>query len=252
MKSFFFIIFVIMFLPTIIKAQEIDVNVIEIIKINILGLKYNSLIENGEPLKASFELFNSGSVGYKARVRLNIYKQNKLMQTLWSSEEDFAPGVNHHFDMYYHVNLVGSFKVELKVYVADEIRELKSFNFQVKKINPSNNTFNIKDIKTYEEEIEFNLISKNNLENILIIPTNCPLGWICEQKKIEKIKQNEPVEIKLFYKPGLWKENQITINILTEDGKFIKAENFNLKRESTFNQFIHDFIKLFRKYSFSG
>jgi hypothetical protein len=248
MKLFFFIIITIIFLPIIINAQEIKVDVLEILDVEVQGLKYNSVINNGEPLKVSFDLFNSGSVGYKARVRLDIFKQNNLTQTLWSNEEDFFPGVSHHFDIYYPVNMIGNFKAVLKVYLANEIKEMKPFNFQVKKTTLPSETFDIKDFNTYEKELEFNIISNKTIEKVLIIPTNCPLGWICEQKKIERIKESDLSKIELSYEPSLWKESEITINILTEDGKYITTKSFTLKRVGTWKQFLHDFIRIFNKY----
>jgi len=236
----------IIFLPIVVNAQETKVGVKEVLDIETLGMKYNSLIENGEPLRVSFELFNSGSVGYKARVRLDIFKQNDLLQTVWSSEENFVPGVAHHFDIYYPVNLVGNFKVKLKVYFANEMKELKSFNLQVKKTTLADDTFDIKDFTTYEKEIEFNIVSNKTLEKVLIVPTNCPMGWVCEQTKIERIKENDLNKVTLLYEPSLWKESDITINILTEDGKYITTKSSTLKKVSALRQFFRDFPKIFK------
>ena len=248
MKLLFFLITIFIFLSIAVNAQEIKVNVIETLKIEALGLKYNSSIENGEPLKISFEVFNTGSVGYKTRVRLDIYKQKELIQTLWSNEEDFIPGVIHHFDIYYPTTQVGNFKAELKFFFANEIKELKSFNFQVKKVTLHENIFDIKEIETYENEIELKIISNKTLENVLIIPTNCPIGWICEQTKIEKINSNELSQINLPYESNLWRDSDITFNILTEDGKYITTKSFTLKKVGNFKQFLHDTPRLLKKY----
>jgi hypothetical protein len=238
----------IIFLSFIVKAQEVKVGVLEVLEVEPLNLKYNSLIENGEPLKVSFELFNSGSAGYKARVRLDIFNKNNLLQSSWSNEEDFVPGATHHFDIYYPVNIIGNFKAELKIYFANEIKELKSFNFQVKKITLHENPFYIENFNTYEKEIEFNIISNKTLDKILIIPTNCPIGWVCEQTKIEKIKENELSKITLYYEPSLWKESDIAINVLTEDGKYITIKSFTLRKVGMFKQFLHDFSRIIKKY----
>lgn len=248
MRLLFFLFIIILFLPILVNTQEIKIGIKEVLDIQTSGFSYNSLIEKGEPLKVSFELFNSGSTGYRARVRLDIFKQNNLIQTVWGSEEDFVPGVTHHFDIYYPVNIAGNFKAELKVYFANEIKEMKSFNFQVKKTTPPDNTFQIKYFNTYEKEMEFNIISNKSLEKVLIVPTNCPMGWVCEQKKLEKIKENELNKITLHYEPSLWKESDIIISVLTEDGKFITTEPFTLRRVGTLKQFLHDFSRTFRRY----
>jgi hypothetical protein len=248
MKLLLFLIITIIFLPIIVNSQEVKVNIKGTLDIEALNLKYNPLIENGEPLKVSFELFNSGSIDYKARVRLDILKQNNLLQTVWSNEEDFVPGATHHFDIYYPVNLVGNFNAELKIYFANEIKDLKSFNFQVKKITLPDRAFDIKNLNTYEKEIVFNIISNKTFEKILIVPTNCPIGWICEQTKIEKINENELNKIKLYYIPSLWKESDININIFTEDGKYITTKTFTLKRVGILRQFLHDFLITFQRF----
>lgn len=245
MKILPFII-IILLLPSLVYAQIISVGVSEILKTEILGFSYNSLIENGEPLNVSFELSNTGSVGYKARVRLDIFNRTTLLQTIWSNEENFPPGKNYRFNVYYPVTSEGKFKAIVRIYYAKEIEEIKSFDFQVKKTIIPENVFSITDLNTYEKEIEFNLMSNKTFDNVLIIPTNCPIGWVCEQKKLDKIKGNEINKISLFYEPSLWKESGITINIITEDGKYGTTEGFVMKRVGPFKQFLHDFLKLFR------
>lgn len=243
------LIIVILLLQSVAYAQFIGVGVSEVLKTEVLGLEYNSLIENGEPLKVSFELSNIGSIGYRARVRLNIYNRTNLLQTVWSSEENLPPGIGYHFNVYYPVNSEGKFKARVRVYYANEIEEVKSFDFQVKKIISPKNTFYITNFRTYKEEVEFNLRSNETLENILIVPTNCPTGWVCEQKKLDGIKENETKKISLFYNPSLWKESGITINIFTEDGKYGTTETFVMKKVGFLSQFLHDFSKLFKDFS---
>jgi hypothetical protein len=239
----------ILLLPSVSYAQVIGVGVSEIMKMEILGLEYNSLIENGEPLKVSFEVSNIGSVGYRARIRLDIFNRTNPLQTVWSSEENLPPGVGYHFNVYYPVNYEGKFKARVRVYYANEIEEVKSFDFQVKKTTPPEKSFSITNFMTYKEEVEFNLKSNETLENILIVPTNCPTGWICEQKKLDKIRENEINKISLYYSPSLWKESGITINVFMEDGKYDTTETFMLQKVGFLRQFLHDFSKSFRYFS---
>jgi len=237
---------IILLLPSVVYAQVINVGVSEVLKKEVLGLKYNSVIENGEPLKVSFEFFNPGSVGYKARVRLDIFNRSEILQTLWSSEEDFPPSASYHFELYYPVNYEGKFKAKIRVYYANEIEEIKSFDFQVKKIISAKKTFEITNFRTYKDEIEFDLMSDETLENVLVVPTNCPIGWVCEQKKLDKIKVNETKKVTLFYESSLWKESGISINVFTQDGKYVMNEAFSMKRVDFLRQLFHDILKLFR------
>lgn len=242
------LIIVILLLPSLAYAQVVSVGVSEVLKMEILGLEYNSLIENGEPLRVSFEVSNTGSVGFTARVRLDILNQSNLLQTVWSNEEAFPPGTDHRFNVYSPVNLEGRFKARVKVYFANEIEEVKSFDFRVKKVIIPEKPFDIERFRTYNEEIEIRLKSNRTLENVSIVPI-CPIGWICEQKKLDIIKENEIKDIILSYESSLWKESGITIYIFTDDGKYGTTETFIMKKVDSFSQFIHDFLKLFRHFS---
>ncbi|MDI6826312.1 MAG: hypothetical protein QMD36_03940 [Candidatus Aenigmarchaeota archaeon] len=239
---------VILLLPSVAYAQVIRVGIQEVLKTEVLGLEYNSLIENGEPLKVSFELSNTGSVGFRARVRLDIFNQSNLLQTVWSGEENFPPGTGYRFNVYYPIHSEGKFKAKVRVYFANEIEEIKSFDFHVKKVIVPEKSFDIMSFRTYKEEVEFMLKSNKTLENVLIVPV-CPTGWVCEQKKLDRIKGNETKKITLFYEPSLWKESGITINVFTEDGKYGMTEAFMMRRVGILRQFLHDFSKLFGYFS---
>jgi hypothetical protein len=235
-------------LPSLAYAQIISVGIAEVLKIEILGLEYNSVIESGEPLKVSFELSNIGSIGFRARARLDIFNQSNLLESVWSSEEDFPPSKGYRFNLYYPINSEGKFKARVRIYYANEIEEIKSFDFRVKKIITPEKVFEITSFTTYEKEIEFILKSNRTLENILIVPF-CPRAWVCEQKKLGSIKANETTKVTLFYEPSLWRESSIKINVFTEDGKYATTENFTMRRVGFLRQFIHDFSKFFRYFS---
>ena len=64
---------------SILKAQQIDVNIKEVLEIEDTSIDYNTTITDGRPFKVNMELYNSGSVGYNARVRLDIFDKKRLI-----------------------------------------------------------------------------------------------------------------------------------------------------------------------------
>jgi len=247
--KFLLILIVLFFLIiNISKSQVIDVNIKEVIEVEATRIDYNSTITDGKPFKVNIELFNPGSTGYNARIRLDIFDKDNLIFTGWSDEKQFFPGNRKIYDLYwYPSNVKGKFKASIEIYFANEINKIKPINFEVK---PSEklpeNIFEIIDFRTYDDEVVFLVKTNKTVENIIFMPSNFPTGWIFEQAKINELENDSIKIINLKYEPSLWKENSITINIFTEDGKYYTSKSFTLKRENSFWKHIYGIINSLR------
>lgn len=218
------------------KAQMVDVNIQEVIEVEAINIDYNSTITDGRPFKVSFELFNPGSVGYKTRIRLDIFDQDNLIFTGWSNEEYFFPGNRRTYGLYWHpLDLEGKFKASIRIYFINKIKKIKPIKFEVKPVEKTpENAFDILDFRTYDEEVELLVKSNRTLENIGIVPSNYPTGWIFEQTKIDKLESGSIKKINLRYEPSLWVQGDVTIGIFTEDGKYYTSKSFTMERETFF------------------
>jgi hypothetical protein len=231
------------------KAQTVDVNIKELTRVNATNINYNSSITDGKPLKLDIELFNSGSTGYKARIKFDIFdKDSNSIFTGWSDEKDFFPGYRKFYDLYWHPsNVKGKFKASIAVYFANEINKIKQINFEIKPSSkPPESIFEILDFRTYEDEVIFLVRTNKTVENVIFMPSNYPSGWVFEQNKIDKMENDNIKIIDLKYGPTLWKESDVTINIFTEDGKYYTSKSFSLKRETSFWKEFYGIVNTFR------
>jgi len=248
MKFLFILIISFILILGVSKAQTVGANIKEIIEVETTRIDYNSTITDGKPFKVNIELFNSGSVGYKARIRLDIFDQDSLVFTGWSYDKYFFPGNRGIYDLYwYPSNSKGEFTASVRIYFANEIKKIKPIKFEIKPAEKTpENVFDIIDLRTYDEEIELLVKTNKTIENIAVIPYAYPNGWIFEQTKINKLQSNKIDIANLKYEPSLWKESGVTINIFTEDGQYYTSKSFTLKREVSFWRHFYKIINQLR------
>lgn len=248
MKKLIPVLIFLFLLPCLSNAQKIGVGITETINFDVLVFNYTSSIKIGEPFRVGFELHNTGSVGYKARVRLNVLNGSKILYTGWSQEESFIPGERHYFEIYYPVAMIGKFEARVRLYLANEIEEIKTVNFNVQGLGKQEDVVEIRDFETYTGEVQFILKSNETLKNVLVIPSDYPLGWIFEQRKIENLEKGYLKIVILPYEETLWKPSNVKIEILTEDGKYRTVKIFNLKKVDFIREFLHKLSSFLRDY----
>lgn len=241
------ILFILLLIPPS-NSQVISIGITENLEGKVTSMSYHPTIDDVFTIKVEFT--NTGSVAYKARGRLDIFHENDLLFTGWSTEEEFAPASMRNFLIYwYPYDLKGNFTGRLRVYYANEIMELDPIELNVLEISTPENVFKIQDFETYEDKIDISFKSNKTLNNVLIIPLKYPRGWIFEQKKIEKINENDLNRVMIPYEPSLWSPNEVVIGIVTEDGRYFTSESFMMEKEETLLKFISHFIKILRVFS---
>ncbi len=244
MKFLLILLFSFLLMFNISKSQSVDINIKEVTRFETEKINYNSTITDGKPFKINLELLNSGSVGYKARIRLDIFDKNNLIFTGWSDEKQLFPGDLKTYDLYwYSLNVKGRFKALAKIYFANNITKIKEINFEVKPSSKSNeNIFEIFNFRTYEDEVIFLAKSNKTVENIIFMPSNYPSDWIFEQNNVDKFENGDIKVIHIKYEPSLWRQSDVKINIFTEDGKYYTSKTFTLTKENSFWKHINGII----------
>jgi hypothetical protein len=234
MKKTLVLIFLLFFIP-IASAGVIKIGVKTELKGEISAFFYNA--SNGV-LKMNPEFYNSGSVPYKARARLSIVNSTDVIFTGWSKEETLMPGERKSFEIYWYTPSTGNIVAKLRFYYGKETieREVKS---KVVNTQTSEDVFLIKNFRTYDDSIKFQIRSTEPLKNVIVIPNNYMMGWLFEQNKIENLDENKNTEVVIPYESSVWFSHNVTIDVVTEDGKFYSTLTFNLQKERGFEKYAH-------------
>lgn len=230
------IIFILLvFLIPLVSAGVVNIGVKMDIRGNISAVFYN--ISNGV-LKINPEFYNTGSVAYKARVRLNVLNSTDTIFTGWSKEETLMPGERKNFEIYGYILRTENIIAKLRVYYGQEIdqREMK---FKVTKNDITEDVFQIKNFRTYDNFIKFQIRSNKSLNNVLIVPKNYMMGWVFEQMKIEKLDENKNIEVVIPYESDVWLSHDMNIDVFTEDGKYYSTFSFNLQKEKGLEKYVN-------------
>ena len=221
----------------------------EVLEGSLTDINYKEEIKN-EVFKVIFKFVNGGSVAYKVRGRLDVFNQiGELVFTGWSKEVDFCPGTDKTFELYwYPVNMTGNFTGRIRVYYGNEILENSSIKFKIKGVKKPEKALEIFNVKVYDDVIEVDVRSKKNLTDLLVIPSEYPLGWIFEQGRIESIKKDETKRISINYEPALWTSDRNTsLYLVTEDGKYFGHETFILEKENGLKKILYNSSKWLQK-----
>ncbi len=236
---------------SIVNAQNIEVYIGNVLDLEILSFKHTSELKSYEPFKVGFEILNSGSLGYRARVRLDIIKNNETIYTGWSNEVPLWPGDSQYFELFwYSGNVTGDFIGKVKIYHANEIKELEPINIKIKGSNTPEKNIQITSFKTLKDKVEVKIKSSQELKDIIIIPSGYPYGWIFEQSKIDSINQNEEKKIVIKYEPTIWEPTEVEIHVFTEDGNQYTSKSFLMKRQKPSTTLITYFAQILKKFVF--
>jgi len=212
------------------SAVLIEVEVPKTLTANLTSFS----IESSKNLIAfKLEFYNSGSVSYTSRTRIDIFNDSQLIFTGWSEEKKFAPGDRKNFELYWFTNSSGNFSGRVRLYFANEILE-RAFNLEKNYSYPTQDVFTIGGFRTYDNFVVFDLRAERDVRNVVIIPENIPIGWIFQQKKIEGMKKGEVKTVVVNYKPAAWSEENLTLSIASEDGEAFTQEEVRLRKETGF------------------
>jgi hypothetical protein len=210
-------------LPTV-GAIEVNVGIIRILlgKISVLTYRADNM------LKLTTEFFNSGSLGYKARARLDVFNESKTIFTGWSSEKILKPGMHTSFEMFWVPNINGNFTGRVRFYYGYETLE-SNMTFSLTK-KECKNVFEVMNIRTYDNYMTFLLRANETVNNTLIIPSGYPVTWIFEQVRLDKV-DGQITRISVPFIADVWEPTDMTMTIATEDGNYCAIRRFDMQKE---------------------
>lgn len=243
-KFILLLIFLVLFFFSASNSAVIKVGIQKSLDGDIISFSYDS---SKDIIKFQFEFYNTGSTPFKARARVDVINNSKTAFTGWSEEKILMPGDRKNFEVYWYTNSTGNFILRLRVYFGNEIME-KFFIVEKNNSLFSEDVFEIKNFRTYDDLIVFDIKASKNVKNVVILPFDYPLGWIFEQKKIDFLNEGEEKTVAIKYYPNVWFEDKVTLIVASDSGKFKTEKNFEMKKESGILWLIHyvaDKIKLF-------
>ena len=208
-------------------SSLIEVGISEAVKGNISSITYDN---NSNVVKFSTEFYNTGSIGYKNRIKLEIFDGEKLIFNGWSQEKDMMPGEKKVFDIYWYNNTTGNYYAGLKAYFGNEILEFNKFEFSISRPMGPEDSFEIRNFRTYDNYIIFDLYSKKESNNVTIIPDKYISGWIFEQKEIGNIPKDSSKLVVINYYPSLWTPSKFNLIIASDKGKYYTEGTVEMKK----------------------
>ncbi len=216
-------------------ALRIDVSVNDNLGVQITSLNYDSISDR--PVRINLETYNSGSIGYTARVRIDVMNGSSLVSSLWSREYALTPGDRKTADIYWFLPEAGNFTFVPKIYYANEIFAGETYPLQ---IIPQQTTdvFSVKDFRVYDDYIRFLVKSNGTVRDTVFLPVSYTKGWIFGQARLAYLDGNW-TEVAIPYKPALWTDGQkMTLLTVSEDGRSLSEKQFDLVLETGVQKYV--------------
>ena len=224
-------------------STSIEVNVIELLDTNV---KYiDCCMLNSNVMSASYDVFNTGSVAYAARIRLDIMDGAKKVTSIWSSESLLNPGERDTINMYWYEPEDKTITASARLYRAYDIVDIGNITWVFNDASTSYDALDIEKIRVYDDKIKIKITAKNDTEKIIIYPVKYTAGWLFEQNVIEDVIAGKSRTLYMNYDAGVFREAEITLVAVSEDGKYYGENTFLLKKETGVRKWIGMFMDLF-------
>ncbi len=227
--------------------------------LNVYGLMYvsvsvDSSIDGYSPysntpviVDGAFQTFtvvwgNTGSVSCRVKSRMDIFGKVKnktaLLYTAWSREEPSEPGTMHTLYSYWYPPGPGNYSAYSRIYYCNLIFDGPEVNFSVTRGRVSNETV-LKSMELLEvsyttnrSTVEFNIVPKADISELLITPSTYPAAWVFESQLVKNLVEGESRVVKIHYQPTVWKRRNISFTLVSGDGSFLLEENVPLRKEN--------------------
>lgn len=216
-----------LFLVNIASAALLEVGVKEKLEATMNSILYEN---SSNTVRFSFEFYNTGSVPYKARIRNDVSNGNVTIFTGWSQEKDMMPGDKKTFDIYWYADSVGDYSSKVRVYFGNEVKEYKKVDLTISDFVDSEDVFEIRDFRTYDNYVVFDIMSTEDLESLVIIPQKYTAGWVFEQKELVNVSKESWKPVTINYYPSLWNPSNISLGIVANNGKYYSEKELEMKK----------------------
>ena len=220
-------------------SSIIEVGITESIKGKVSSITYDN---TSNLVKFPIEFYNTGSVGYKTRIKIEIFDNDNIIFNAWSQEKDLMPGERETFDIYWYNNNTGEYFAKLKAYFGNEIKNYEKFGFLINKPTLPEDIFEIRNFRTYDNYVIFDIQTKEDVKDVIIMPDKYISGWIFEQKKIDNINKDNSKFVILPFYPTLWTPSNVKLAIASDNGKYYTEKTLEMKKNGGLTGFFYYII----------
>ena len=229
MKTLFLAVFCMAILAGAAYSSYIEVGINSVMKGNAIAITYDNTTNIA---KFSTEFFNSGSVGYSARARVEIYDNSTLLFSGWSQQKELTPGERNTFDIYWYTNETKNYGVIVRMYYGNEITDYDKFNVTIGRSMQRNDSFEIYNFRTYDDHVIFDIRSSQDAKGVVIMPSQYTYGWIFEQKELGDMSKGSTRTVVLKYYPSLWAPSPVSIMVASDGGRLYAEKTLDMKKET--------------------
>jgi hypothetical protein len=235
-----------------VRAFMIEVDVVNVLEAEVVSFDFNSTTSLG---KMRLEIRNRGSIAYSARTRIDVYDTPNSSEaeevgelfTAWSGEMEMMPGDRKNVELYWYNNESGDVTIRVRIYYANEIFE--KF-YEVEKDEPAysptsatrRDIFNFKEFRVYDEFIIFDLVAKEEVGDIIIIPSSFTRGWVFEQREVGSMKWGASRPVVIPYQATVFAEDDLTLSVVAGDSMFYSEKTFTLKKNKGLKRLLFGFV----------
>lgn len=236
------------------KAFLVKVGVTKILDAEITSFYSNT---STNLVKFNVEIRNKGSIAYSSRVRIDllnissVYEADKAQElfTAWSPEREMMPGDRKNIELYWYnvEDDSADFRIRARVYYGNEILEkfydMENLSTLVdSQLKEGEGVFKISGFRVYDKFVIFDLASKKDIEDVVIIPASFTRGWIFEQQKIGKLKSRWPKTVILPYETPVFAQDNLTIEVVSEDPNSYLQETLTLNKDKSLRRLVFSIV----------
>jgi hypothetical protein len=214
MRTFFFMI---LFMSTA-SALMINVTVAGEIGGHVDYIEMKEALD-GEVQHFMLNWYNTKSVGCDTRMRIDMHDvDGKYVDTAWSDSAVLEPGEQLDFHIYWYPKKEGHYNPALKIYTCQEVITQEIAGFDVLSLPSPENTITMEAENT-DDGIKLTLTSDSDIDNVVVVPTKYPFGWVFESTHVDFLKAGESRIVFMEYAPSRWKEEKVTLRAVSVSGR---------------------------------
>lgn len=236
MKRAIFFLLLIMALSASAIAASVSVNVNDFVSSE---LKIMHEEEKSGLLFREFELFNSGSAPYLARIRVSLNNASGEVFSGWTKEGAVMPGERKIFPAYAYAASGGNYTEKIYGHYAHDSFELAGKNITVEAFPHPEAEILISNPRVYAQKITLDVESGTDEKNVVVMPYSFPVAWIAGQKEIPSLRKGRAVRISIPYESDVFLEKPVSFIAVSGDGRALGKASFLMRPESGISKYLY-------------
>lgn len=221
-------VFAIILLPAV-QGLDIDLSVSKVLSAHVTNFGYEDSTKMFE-----IEILNNGSLPYAAQARITVSGSTGF--TAWSPEVVMMPGDNKVFEIYSPPYEADDHEAILRLYYGNEIME-ERIDISVSEAE-TEDIFGIGNVRVFDNYIAFAVTAEEDTE-AAVFAGNYPAGWIFTQSSMT-LRKNLPTRVLITYTPSAWSPADISLYVVSKDGRYATMKQIRLEREKGLEAFLNN------------